>query len=97
MKVILRHRRYGVHRPVKETVIDGSFTDYCQQRNAQDYVIKEQKIIDAFPDGFLPVEPEKILVTIGDKHGSIGQYDLNIFRYWEKYFDAYVLELMKDE
>lgn len=95
MKINLRHRHYGVHQLIKSIEVEGSFNNYCKA-DGTDYIIKEQNIIDRLPENFLPTNPKNILITIGDNTGSVGQYALDIFKMWGKYFDSYVLELMKD-
>lgn len=95
MKVQLRHRHYGVHELIKEINIDGRFEDYCDPKTNQDYIINEQKLIENLPQDFLPVPPNKILLSVSDDDGGIGQVDLNIFRTWAKYFDSYCIELYK--
>jgi hypothetical protein len=97
MKVNLRYRSYGVHELVDSIDIDDNFSDYCTQTSEDNYKIDEQKLIDNLPDGFLPVKPRNVLLTIGNDIGSTGQWiNLNLFRPWAKYFDCYVIELMQD-
>lgn len=97
MKVELRHRHYGVHELTKECEVEGSFNDYCTFVSGQDYKVDEEKLINNLPEKFLPVKPKYILLTIGDNKGSIGQINLEKFRIWAKYFDSYVLCLIKDQ
>lgn len=101
MKVILRSRRYGVHNLVKETEVPGAFSDYAtpypDNAGYGDYAINEDKLLDALPEGFLPVAPKRVLVMVEDKQGSTGQTGLTRFMNWAKYFDAYCLNLVTDE
>jgi hypothetical protein len=96
MKVNLRYRSYGVHELVNSIDIDGNFSNYCTQTSKDDYKIDEYKLIDNLPNDFLPVKPRNTLLTIGNEIGSTGQIHLSLFRPWAKYFDCYVVELMKD-
>ena len=96
MKIELRQRHYGVHELVKTTEINGCFNDYCTPINKYDFKIEEQKIIDLLPKDFLPVSPKNILVMVCNKNGCTGQRELEVFRNWAKYFDAYVLDIMMD-
>ena len=98
MKVILNHRHYGIHTPVKETEIEGKFEDYYFGEDQ----INEDLLLKNLPEGFLPVDPSKVLLsvqTVNDKGeiiGGTGQRGLKYFRNWEKYFDAYNLELCRE-
>ncbi|GAA3958479.1 hypothetical protein GCM10023085_46110 [Actinomadura viridis] len=100
MKITLAHRHYGVHTNRAQTEIPGSFSDYATPSpgTARDtYVINEELLISALPDGFLPVEPRRILLAVVDETGGTGQRRLSRFRDWAKYFDAYCLNLHADE
>jgi hypothetical protein len=103
MKIILNSRHHGVHSHVRETEIPGQFIDYARNGNPEGrrpwdecLAFDEDKLITALPDGFLPVPPDRILLTVGKEWGSTGQSQLTRFRPWAKYFDAYVVELMMD-
>lgn len=96
MKIELRHRHYGVHELIKECEIYGSFNEYCTLISGDDYKINEQKLINNLPDKFLPVDPKYILVSIQNDKWGTGQMHLDIFRTWAKYFDSYVLDIIKD-
>ncbi len=104
MRVYLNHRHYGVHKQQKETTIPGPSKDYLEfippEPNGDkqpNYKIQEQKIIDALPKGFLPCPPSKILVTVSEYEcGGTGQWNLDIFRPWGKYFDSFVIDLELD-
>jgi hypothetical protein len=97
MKLKLFHRHYGVHSLQKEIKIKPKFTDvvkFPDDPNA-DFAIDERAILDNMPAGFLPVKPDKVLLTVGDKYGSTAQRHPINFRHWGKYFDSYSLELCK--
>jgi len=98
MKVILNRRHYGVHSPIKEAIIDGEFTDYYLGEDQ----INEELLLKNLPEGFLPVSPSKVLLSVqnvssktGDVIGATGQRGLKKFKNWAKYFDAYNLELCR--
>ena len=57
--------------------------------------INEDLLLRNLPEGFLPVDPSLVLLTVDRGSYSEGQ-DASKFRTWEKYFDAYVLELIKE-
>lgn len=92
MYIQLMHRHYGLHEPIKHIEIHCNFSDVCITNEN----INEELLLKNIPNGWLPTEPSKILLTIADKYGSTGQYNLNKFRPWAKYFDAYCLELHKE-
>lgn len=92
MYIQLMHRHYGLHEPIKHTEIACEFSDvYLGDDN-----INEDLLLEHIPEGWLPTKPNLILLTVGDKYGSTGQYNLNKFRPWAKYFDAYCLEIHKE-
>lgn len=98
MKVTLAHRHYGIHRQVAETEIPGDFSDYATpdpQGRRDDYLIDEDKLIAALPDGFLRVPAPRTLLAVSDDLGGTGQRDLKRFKDWAKYFDADCLNLVK--
>lgn len=100
MKITLAHRHYGVHRQVKETEIPGVFADYATPKpgaDRDDFVIDEEKLLAALPPGFLLVETNRILLAVEDEVGGTGQRGLSLFKDWAKYFDAYCLNLVKDD
>lgn len=92
MKIGLWHRHHGVHKMINEEEINCKLSDvYLGDNN-----INEKFLLSLIPDGFLPTKPENILLTYDDENGcGTGQYGLNIFRNWSKYFDSYVLSLSK--
>jgi len=95
MKVIFKHRHYGVHQQIKEIIIEGNFADYVKKvkHGLDDYFLDEEKLINNLPDEFLPIKPNRILITLDDENGGTALCDLTIFRPWGKYFDSYVLSL----
>jgi hypothetical protein len=102
MKIELAHRHYGVHKFVSEAEIPGEFADYATPVDGKpdDYVIDEEKLLAALralPDGFLCASPKRTLLVVSDGLGGTGQRGLSQFRDWAKYFDAYVLSLVKAE
>lgn len=98
MKISLAHRRHGLHKNVSETEIPGAFSDYATPKPGRhdDYVIDEERLLAALPEGFLPVPPTRILLAVEDEIGGTGQQGLTHFRDWAKYFDAYCLNLLID-
>lgn len=92
MYIQLMHRHYGLHEPIRHTEIPCKFDDIYLSENH----INEEKLINNIPNGWLPTTPERILLTVADKYGSTGQYGLQRFRPWAKYFDSYVIELHKE-
>lgn len=92
MYIQLMHRHYGVHVPIKHLEID---CDFDEVYLGLDH-INEELLLKSIPEGWLPTNTEKILLTVADKYGSTGQYNLVKFRPWAKYFDAYCLELHKE-
>lgn len=99
MKVTLAHRHYGVHTAVGEAEISGAFSDYATPKpgSHDDYVIDEDRLLSALPDGFLPVPPARILLVVEDEIGGTGQIGLSRFLDWAMYFDAYCLNLVKED
>lgn len=97
MKIKLFNRHYGIHSLQKEIKIKPKFGDVVQFPDDpnKDFTIDEDTILGNMPDGFLPVKPEKILLTVGNKYGSTAQRHPKRFRAWGKYFDSYSLELAK--
>lgn len=98
MKITLAHRHHGVHKNVNEVEIPGGFSDYATPKPGghDDYVIDEERLLAALPDGFLPVPPTRILLAVEDEIGGTGQRGLTHFRDWAKYFDAYCLNLVME-
>lgn len=92
MYIELKHRHYGVHRPIKHIEIPCDFSDVYIGKDR----INEKLLLENIPDGWLPTKPSNILLTVDDNNGGIGMYDLYIFRPWAKYFDSYVLGLCKE-
>lgn len=89
MYIQLMHRHHGFHEPIKHIEIPCEFSRvYLGEDN-----INEDLLIESIPEGWLPVDASKILLTKADDNGSTGQRGLSKFRSWSKYFDAYVLEL----
>lgn len=95
MWVQLYHRHYGVHKPCGEPVeIPCKFDDVVRG----DDNINEDLLLDNIPDGYLPCQPNRILMCVTGSNGwSTGQAGLERFRDWAKYFDAYVIYLSKDK
>lgn len=92
MYIQLMHRHHGFHRPIKHVEIPCTFSDvYLGDNN-----INEELLLEYIPEGWLPTKPSLILLTVADECGSTGQRNLNKFRSWAKYFDAYCLELYKE-
>ena len=100
MKVQLTRRHFGVHAPVKEADIPGSFADYATVEpprggpyDGREYAINESKLAAALPVGFLPVPVPRVLLGVDDT----AQSGLKVFRDWAKYFDSYMLWLRTPE
>ena len=91
MFIQLYHRHYGVHKPIKHTEIPCDFHGVYIGEDR----INEELLLNNIPEKWLPVPAGMILLVVGDENGSTGQYDLERFRPWAKYFDAYVLELLE--
>ena len=92
-KMILRPRHHGIHSPIKSLILPhppGRYWDAERER------VFEQNILDDIPKGWLPVAPKYILIIISVGRSSTGQRELEIFRPWAKYFDAYCLEIELD-
>ena len=92
MYIQLMHRHYGLHSPVKHTQIPCEFSEVYLGDNH----INEDLLLASIPEGWLPAKPSQILLAIGTKYGSTGQYGLKQFHSWAKYFDAYCLELHRE-
>jgi hypothetical protein len=100
VKIVLDHRRFGIHSPVSETEIPGEFGDYATPMpmpriRSDEHAIDEDKLLAALPEGFLPVPAKFVLLAVSDEDGGTGQAGLSRFRNWAKYFDAYILNIMK--
>jgi hypothetical protein len=99
MKIKLWHRHHGIHNLIKESEIEGTLRKYATRKapREDDYIIKEDILISALPEDFLPVKVNKIMLCVEDKNksGSTGQRSLKKFRNWAKYFDAYTIELCR--
>lgn len=89
MYIQLMSRHFGVHTPIKHIEIPCNFSEVYKG----DDNIDEEILIKSIPECWLPVSPEKILLTVADEAGSTGQRNLSRFMSWRKYFDSYVLEL----
>ena len=92
MYIQLMHRHYGCHKPIKHLEIDCDFNEVYLGIDH----INEELLLKSIPEGWLPTKPSLILLNVCDKYGGIGQSNLDIFRPWAKYFDAYCLELHKE-
>lgn len=92
MYIQLYHRHHGVHSPIKHIKLDCDFSDIYL---VPDHV-NEELLLEHTPAGWLPVDADKILLTVGSNSGSTGQCNLCKFMPWSKYFDSYVLELLKE-
>lgn len=92
MVVILFHRHHGYSSRIKEAVIPGDFTDYYKGLDN----IEEKRLLDNLPASFLPTQPQNVLLTVGGETSSTGQRNLKYFRDYEKYFDAYSIELVDE-
>ncbi|MFI8977509.1 hypothetical protein ACIGO9_31835 [Nocardia asteroides] len=78
--------------------MSGEFSDYAAARNSQgDYTIDEDALLAALPQEFLPVPVGSVLLAVADKRAWRGQNGLHRFRNWEKYFDSYVVTIIKQE
>lgn len=92
MYIQLMHRHYGFHKPIKHIEIPCEFSEvYLGDNN-----INEELLLESIPKDWLPTKPSSILLTVENKFGGTGQYGLNKFCSWAKYFDSYVLELHKE-
>lgn len=90
MYIQLMHRHYGVHEPVKHMELPCTFDEVYHGND----IIDEDRLLELIPDDWLPVTPSKILLVAVDDSGcGTGQYNVEHFMVWAKYFDAYVLEI----
>lgn len=92
MYIQLYHRHHGLHIPIKHMEISCDFNSVYL---SEDY-INEELLLSKIPDKWLPVPEQRILLTVGNEGGAVGQHGLSKFRSWGKYFDAYVLELLNE-
>ena len=92
MYIELSSRHHGVHKALKHIEIPCNFEDVYKGMDR----INEELLLKNIPDGWLPVHPSRILLTVGNESGSTGQCTNGVFRTWGKYFDAYVLDLLKE-
>ncbi len=106
--IILYHRHYGKHSPIKDTFVRGryeSFVAKIPDAHDTEYFVDEKKLIDRLPDDFLPKKClgsckcqnplRHILLMIGDMHSSYSIMYPIIFGRWGKYFDAYSLGICR--
>lgn len=100
MKVRLTHRHFGVHQEVDKAEIPGSFADYAEPTSGNEYrdewEIDDAKLLAALPEGFLPVPAASVLLGVEDENGGTAHSGTTVFRRWAKYFDAYMLWLVRD-
>jgi len=103
MMIELTQRHFGVHNLVADAEIPGAFSDYATvvpaPANAawsNDWVVDEDKLIAALPDGFLPSEPGRVLLGVSEEDGGTAVGKCARFRSWAKYFDAHMLWLLRD-
>ena len=82
MYVQLMHRHHGIHNHIKYTEIPCKLSDVYRG----DDNINEDLLLELIPEGWLPVDPSLILLSVDGKRGGIGQSDLGKFRNWAKYF-----------
>lgn len=98
MRVRLTSRHFGMHALAGETIVPGEFSDYAtpaEPGNADrdDWVIDEDKLLAALPEGFLPVAVSRVLLGTEDENGGTAISGTKRFRRWAKYFDAYMIWL----
>ena len=98
MTVLLAQRSYGVHDDITGCLVPGTFSDYAKPTGRhEDYIIDEARLLAALPDGFLPDPPGRVLLMVRDENGGTGQDGRTHFRTWGKYFNAYVINLVKPD
>lgn len=100
MKVKLTSRHYGVHATVSEAEIRGAFADYATpaepgNEHRDEWVINENLLLSRLPAAFLPLPPGRILLGVEDEDGGTAHSGCTRFRPWAKYFDAYMLWLVR--
>ena len=81
-----------------ETNVPGAFTDYAAaavpgNADRDDWVIDEDRLLAALPQGFLPVDASRVLLGTEDENGGTAVSGTKQFRRWAKYFDAYMIWL----
>ena len=82
MYIQLMRRHYGVHTAIKHVEIPCNFNDVYL---GEDH-INELLLLSNIPDGWLPVEPQNILLVVIDEHGNGTGQCCKIFRDWKKIF-----------
>jgi hypothetical protein len=99
MKVKLTHRRYGVHTQQGEAEVPGTFAEYAVpspgNEDRDEWEIDDAKLLAALPEGFLPVPARHVLLGVEDDLGGTAHSGTAVFRRWAKYFDAYMLWLVR--
>ena len=101
---VLAYRRYGRHNLVKSLEVDFDVTSNIKckagssnRRINNDFIVNEDAILDAIPDGWLPCEPEFCLLMVSDGVWGTGLLHIQKFRSWAKYFDSYSLTIKLTE
>lgn len=100
MKIELCWRHLGTITSQRTVSIPGTFTDYATElpgEGYRHYTIDEERLLSALPAGFLPVPPHRILITVTDDGTGTGQTGLTRFQDYAKYFDTWVLALVKSD
>lgn len=94
MKLKLFRRHCGIHSFIREVGIPVRLSEVVMhpQNPNDDFHIKEDIILNHMPKNFIG-NPESVLLTVGNEHGSTAQRMPIFFRAWAKYFDSLVLEL----
>jgi hypothetical protein len=98
VRVRLTSRHFGLHDLVDTTTLPGEFSDYATpavpgNADRDDWVIDEDKLLAALPEGFLPVPVRRVLLGTEDEDGGTAISGTKRFRRWAKYFDAYMIWL----
>ena len=100
MKVKLTHRNFGIHETVSVAEIPGSFAEYAVpspgNEDRDEWEIDDAKLLATLPAGFLPVAARHVLLGVEDDLGGTAHSGTTVFRRWAKYFDAYMLWLVRE-
>lgn len=85
--ISLAKRRYGTHKEIRSVTIEPDVVVSMEPAE-----VDEDALLKALPVGFLPRDPENILLMIADSaNGGTAVRKPSRFRAWGKYFDSFSL------